>query len=169
MRSSLTVACVGVLSAAAILATTASAQSMGAAASDEPVGQSSLIEDFEHPNKEAAAAIGMTLKKGDGRIYWVDCAVGGDLLTVESDSITTPDHIACFRVTGRDAYLALEIPSTYFIKAGSLKIKALLTAKVDGQEVKREYTIKSGELTPVGEIIHPEEGAAALVELRSIA
>ncbi|MCR3747626.1 hypothetical protein LX88_001564 [Lentzea californiensis] len=168
MRSSLTIACVGVLSAAAILVTTASAQSMGAA-SDGPTEQSSLIEDFEHPNKEAAAAIGMTLKKGDGRIYWVDCAVGGDLLTVESDSITTPDHIACFRVTGRDAHLALEIPSTYFIKAGSLKIKAVLTAQVDGQEVKREYTIKSGELTPVGESIHPEEGVAALVELRSFA
>ncbi|MGW6447714.1 hypothetical protein [Lentzea sp. NPDC055074] len=169
MRSTLTVACVGVLSAAAILATTAIALNVGAAASDEPTGQSSLIEDFEHPNKEAAAAIGITLKKGDGRIYWVDCAVGGDLLTVESDSITTPDHIACFRVTGRDGYLALEIPSTYFIKAGSLKIKALLTAKVDGQEVKREYTIQPGTLTPVGETIHPEEGMAALVELRSFA
>jgi hypothetical protein len=169
MRSSLSLASVGVLSAAAILVTTASAQSMGVAASDDPVGQSSLVEDFEHPNKEGAAAIGLTLKKGNGKIFWVNCAVGGDLLTVESDSITTPDHIACFRVTGRDGYLALEIPATYFIKAGSLKIKAVLTAQVDGQEVKQEYTIKSGELTPVGESVHPEEGAAALVELRSVA
>ncbi|SDN29040.1 hypothetical protein SAMN04488074_1442 [Lentzea albidocapillata subsp. violacea] len=167
MRLSLTLVCAGVLGSVAILATTASAQSVGTA-SDDPAGQPSLVEDFEHPNKEAAAAIGMTLKKGNGRIFWVDCAVGGDLLTVESDSITTPNHIACFRVTGRDGYLALEIPSTYFVKAGKFKINAVLTAQVDGQEVKREYTIKPGELTSVGEIIHPEEGVAALVELRSV-
>jgi hypothetical protein len=168
MRLSATLVAIGVLGAATVLTATASAQSAGTAA-EPPTEQSSLVEDFEHPNKEGAAAIGMTLKKGNGKIFWVDCAAGGDLMTVESDSITTPNNSACFRVTGKDGYLSLNIPSTYFIKGDSHKIQATLTTQVDGAEVKRDYAIKSGQFTPVGETVHPEEGPAALVELRSLA
>ncbi|WP_410655245.1 hypothetical protein [Amycolatopsis sp. lyj-112] len=141
---------------------------------DEPavsadVGQVSLVEDYQHPNKEGAAAIGLTLKHGNGKIFWVDCAIGADLVTVESDSITTPSHVACFKVVGIDGYLALEIPSTYFVKAGSHKLTATLTGRVNGQDIKRDYSIKPGQLTPVGEPVYPDEGPAALVELRSVA
>lgn len=158
----------GAVSVIALLATTAAAQSAatGAASAADP-GQGSLVEDYEHPNQEGAAAIGMTLKKGNGKIFWVDCAHGGDLLTVESDSIKAPNSTACFTITGPDGYLALEIPSTYFIKGDRHKVTATLTAQVEGKEVKREYAIKPGVVTPVGETKHPQEGPAALVELRS--
>jgi hypothetical protein len=166
MRSSLIIVAAGVLAAAVVAVTTASAQSANTTAADEP---GSIVEDYQHPNQAGAAAIGMTLNKGNGKIFWVDCAVGGDLLTIESDSITTPNGIACFKVTGSDGYLAMSVNATYFIKAGSHKIQATLTSRVDGQEVKRDYSIKPGQLTPVGEPVHPDEGPAALVELRSVA
>ena len=168
MRTGMTFIAISVLAVIAIFATTASAQSEDASVATVDLAQGSLVEDYQHPNKEGAAAIGMTLKHGNGKIYWVNCTAGADLVTVESDSINTTDHIACFKVTGVDGFLSLEIPSTYFIKAGSHKLAATLTAQVNGQEVKRDYSIKPGQLAPVGETVYPDEGQAALVELRSV-
>jgi hypothetical protein len=167
MRTFAILAAVGVLGAAAALTATASASGVGA--TDTPTGESSLVEDFEHPNQAAAAAVGMTLKKGNGKIFWVDCAQGGDLLKVESDSITAPGNTACFRVTGVDGYLAMSIESTYFIRGDSHKIQAKLTGVHNGQEITREYSIKPNTMTPVGEPVYPDDGPAALVELRSVA
>ncbi|WP_370941974.1 hypothetical protein AB5J62_22970 [Amycolatopsis sp. cg5] len=165
MRLFAAIATAGALGAVTVLTATASAQGDSAPAAT----QSSLVEDYQHPNQDGAAAVGMTLKNGNGKIFWLDCAVGGDLVVVESDSITTPNHFACFKVTGPGGYLALKVPSTYFIKGDSHKIEATLTAQVDGREVTQPpYTIKSGEFTPVGETVHEDQGPAALVEIRSL-
>lgn len=167
MRMTAIVVAVAAIGAGTLLTTTASAQSKSAAA-EPPTEQTSLVEDYQHPNKEGAAAIGMTLNKGNGKIFWVDCASATDLLTIESDSITTPNNQACFKITGPDGYLSMSIPSTYFVKGDSHKVKAKLTAVVNGAEVTHDYDIKSGQYTPVGETVHPDEGPAALVELRSV-
>lgn len=169
MRARRAFSAVCALMTAAFVVTAADALGADAPAVSVDAGQSSLVEDYQHPNKEGAAAIGLTLKNGNGKIFWVDCVAGADQVTVESDSITTPNHVACFKVVGIDGYLALEIPSTYFVKAGSIKLTATLTGRANGQDVKRDYSIKPGQLTPVGEPVYPDEGPAALVELRSVA
>ncbi|RJQ77395.1 hypothetical protein D5S17_15745 [Pseudonocardiaceae bacterium YIM PH 21723] len=136
-----------------------------------------IVEDGDYPDKAPAAAIGIVLKKGNGKIQWVDCAKGGDLMKVEAESINDTRypgtdaraHTGCFVVLGSNGFLSLEIKATTFIrKDSSHKMKATTIAKANGQEVKREYDITRDTATPVGEGPYPEEGPATLLELRSV-
>ncbi|WP_406502960.1 hypothetical protein [Streptomyces sp. NBC_00212] len=126
----------------------------------------SAVETFAYPNAATILAEKkITLKRGDGRIMLTDCASAWD---VQVESRTSGTYF-CFAISGKQGYLALELPDTYGIWTKEHPVKATLIAKDDGQQsVVNAPAAKPGEetgYTPVG-----ETGAigkrSALVELR---
>jgi hypothetical protein len=69
----------------------------------------------------------------------------------------------CFKVTGTEGYLSLELPSVYAIKAGGQSGTAIMT--VDGETKSFGFAVDT--FTPVGESADPEGREHMLVELRT--
>lgn len=86
-----------------------------------PLEPSYTVENFMHPNaNEIAAATNILLKEGDGHIMQVTCEVqNNSQIKVDVDSDSHPDAPVCFQQTGNSGWLKMEIPGSYYVKAGA--------------------------------------------------
>ncbi|WP_308439628.1 hypothetical protein [Streptomyces spinoverrucosus] len=115
------------------------------------------VEDFAYPQADKIQQErGIILKRGDGHIVLAECGPAG-LLEVWARS---QDKI-CFRVTGNQGYLSLEIPSVYAIKGNDYQTEVNMT--VDSEE--KTFEVDENAWTPVGESADPEGREHMLVEI----
>ena len=135
----------------------------GAATSAVAEAQPSLEEPYVYPEADRIfAQRGIRLVKGDGRIVFVDCSVGGDLLLVDSHNWSGDLGRFCFKIRGPRAYLALELPSVYLIRGD---LNHTTAAKVTQDNVVTTVTVPENKWVPVG--VDPDEDrGATLLELR---
>ncbi|CAL9291193.1 MULTISPECIES: hypothetical protein [unclassified Streptomyces] len=149
-----------VAGAAALAVTTAGATGAGTAPSVAPVADEApgyAVEDFNYPQADKILAEqGIKLKRGDGHIVLATC---GDpsLLEVWARS---KDKI-CFRVTGNQGYLSLEIPAVYGIKGNDYNTD--VTMSVDNTE--KSFEVAKNSWTPVGESADPQGRDHMLLEI----
>ncbi|MEU2183483.1 hypothetical protein [Streptomyces thermolilacinus] len=147
-----------VAGAAALAVTTAGAT--GAAPSVTPVADEApgyAVEDFNYPQADKILAEqGITLKRGDGHIVLATC---GDpaLLEVWARS----KEKVCFRVTGNQGYLSLEIPAVYGVRGNDYNTDVTMT--VDNTE--KSFEVPKNTWTPVGESADPEGRDHMLLEI----
>jgi hypothetical protein len=115
------------------------------------------VENFAYPQADKILAEqGIVLKHGNGHITWAACGPAG-LLEVRSR-----DHDpVCFKVTGTEGYLSLEMPSVYLIRTGNQSGTAKMTA--DGET--NSFAFAENSSTAVGESADPEGREHVLVEL----
>ncbi|MFI2609444.1 hypothetical protein [Kitasatospora sp. NPDC018619] len=134
----------------------ASAQSVAAVAAGEDLPPTA-VEDFAYPGAaEILQATGIKLIRGNGRLMLVDCDPATPQIKVYSRN-----GDACFRATGPDAYLTLEMTRVFALEAADQPISASLTAAGTTQAV----TVAQGGYKSVGE--GTVGGArSTLVELR---
>ncbi|TXJ84360.1 hypothetical protein E2C11_06605 [Streptomyces lavendulae] len=123
-------------------------------ASDMP----SAVETFDYPGAaRIQAERKIVLKRGDGHIILTGCDSAYDI-KVES---RTADMFFCFKASGKQGYLAMELPDAYGIWTEDHPVQATLTA--EGKETV--VNAPKNDYTPVG-----EAGSAAkrsvLIELR---
>ncbi|MDG9727605.1 MULTISPECIES: hypothetical protein [unclassified Streptomyces] len=119
------------------------------------------VETFDYPQADRILQErGILLKRGDGHIVLVDCDSGDNPLQVWATDHSAP---FCFRVTGDEGYLALEMPAVYGVRGNDYQ--AQVDMAVDGEE--RTFDITENTWTPVGETADPESGPHTLVEIRT--
>ncbi|MFD7435908.1 hypothetical protein [Streptomyces sp. NPDC059861] len=115
------------------------------------------VEDFAYPQADKIQQErGFVLKRGDGHIVLADCGPAG-LLEVSARN----QEKICFRVTGNEGYLSLEVPAVYAIKGNSYQTEVSMT--VDSEE--KTYQIDEDTWTPVGEGVDPDGRRHMLVEI----
>ncbi|WP_092526759.1 hypothetical protein [Amycolatopsis arida] len=139
-----------------------------AAASENPPH---LVEDFSYPGAERILAErGVKLIKGNGQLLLVDCGPAG-LIEVLSNDVSK----ICFDYIGPDdatsvgsskdpdpvAWLTMEIPSVFLIKASDRSSRARLTTP----EGTKTYYLESGKWNSVGEGADPDGGPQALLRI----
>ncbi|MCX5195453.1 hypothetical protein OOK31_16335 [Streptomyces sp. NBC_00249] len=160
-------ACAAVAASALAWFALASAPTGGAAAGDTASlqavadeGPGYAIEDFGYPNADKILAEQhITLKRGDGHITLADCTGATGLLEIWSRA---NDKI-CFRVTGTQGYLTMEIPAVFAVKGNDY------TTKVDmsvGTESKT-FDVNKNAWTPVGESADEQGRDFMLMEIRT--
>ncbi|WP_234384900.1 hypothetical protein [Streptomyces sp. MMG1121] len=121
-------------------------------------GMPSAVETFDYPGAaRIQAERKIVLKRGDGHIVLTGCDAAYDI-KVES---RTADMFFCFKVSGKQGHLTMELPDAYGIWTEDHPVKATLTT--DGKETV--VNAPKNDYTPVG-----ESGSTAkrsvLVELR---
>ncbi|GAA3298494.1 hypothetical protein [Streptomyces cinereospinus] len=115
------------------------------------------VEDFAYPQADKILQErGILLKRGDGHIVLADCGPAG-LLEVWARS---QDRI-CFRVTGNEGYLSLEVPAVYAVKGNAYQTEVSMT--VDNEE--KTFEVDENAWTPVGESADPDGRQHMLVEI----
>ncbi len=118
----------------------------------------SAVETFDYPGAaKIQAERGITLKRGDGHIMLTDCATAFDI-KVES---RTADTYHCFKVSGKQGYLTMELPDAYGIWTQDHPVRATLTT--DGKQTV--VNAARNDYTPVGEAGDASK-RSVLVELR---
>ncbi|MFD3547889.1 hypothetical protein ACFWUW_20195 [Streptomyces sp. NPDC058655] len=124
-------------------------------------GPGYAVEDFAYPNADKILAERhITLKRGNGNIQLAECGSAPDLLEFWSRE---DEKSICFRVTGTQGYLALEIPAVFSVKGNSYATEVDLAV---GDEEKT-YTVKKNTWTPVGESTDPQGRDFMLMEIRT--
>ncbi|MDT9686348.1 hypothetical protein RND61_30395 [Streptomyces sp. TRM76323] len=148
----------GAVAGTAVLAVTttggAGTQSVAPVADEAP---GYAVEDFNYPQADKILAEqGIKLKRGDGHITLATC---GDptLLEVWARS----KEKICFRVTGNQGYLSLEIPAVYGVKGNAYNADVTMT--VDNEE--KSFEVPKNTWTPVGESADPEGRDHMLLEI----
>jgi hypothetical protein len=98
-----------------------------AAQADDAEQSTSLVEDYSYPGAAAIeAAHQIKLISGDGHITLAECGSAADLITVESyNNVNEASY--CFKVSGTQGYLRLEIPKVFFIWSGEDQVTATVT------------------------------------------
>lgn len=115
------------------------------------------VEDFNYPQADKILAEqGITLKRGDGHIVLATC---GDptLLEVWSRS----KQRICFRATGNEGYLSLEIPAVYGVKGNDYNTDVTMTV----ENTEKSFEVPKNTWTPVGESADPEGRDHMLLEI----
>ncbi|MFB6862834.1 hypothetical protein [Streptomyces virginiae] len=164
----------------AILRTVAAALSAGAlawfavtagvAGSSEPQGLATravaddgpgyAIEDGAYPNADRILAErGIKLKRGDGHILLADCSSQAGLLEVYSRK----DAKICFKVTGNNGYLSLEIPRVFGVKGNDYAAQVDMTTGTE----EKTFTVDKNTWTPVGESLDEQGREFMLMEIRT--
>ncbi|GAA2284883.1 hypothetical protein GCM10010415_63540 [Streptomyces atrovirens] len=159
-----------VLGVTAVAAAVAGLLAMGSAGGQDggaavaPVADEApgyAVETFDYPQADRILQErGILLKRGDGHIVLTDCGSVENPLQVWATGHTTP---FCFRVTGDEGYLALEMPAVYAVRGNDYQSQVDMT--VGGEE--RTFDITQNTWTPVGQTADPESGPHTLVEIRT--
>lgn len=149
----------GVIAACAIgAAPTSSDLALTEAAATAP---GYAVEDFAYPQADQIyAERGILLKRGDGHIVLADCASQEGLLEIWSRQSS---EMYCFRVTGKQGYLSLELPSVYGIRGNDYNTEVEMTV----EDERKTYQIPRNEWTAVGETTDPGGREHTLVEIRT--
>lgn len=152
---------VGIATSAAVLAFTAGSPLLP---SDSPglklaaeATPPFAVENFAYPQADKIfEEQGIILKRGDGHITLAECGPEG-LLRVRMREHSD----VCFRITGNEGYLSLELPSVHLIRGTDYETHVSMT--VEGEE--KTYDINKNNWTSVGEGTDPERREHTLVEI----
>jgi hypothetical protein len=99
------------------------------------------VEDFEYPGADRVLEEqGFLLKRGDGHIVLADCT-GDNLLKIGARGLSSP--YVCFRVTGDEGYLTLELHSAYSVSTNDYATTEITTTEAG---VTTEYEFGPNEL-----------------------
>ncbi|MGI5149594.1 hypothetical protein ACQEVC_25210 [Plantactinospora sp. CA-294935] len=130
----------------------------------------SLVEDYTHPGADQILAQhNLKVFKGDGHIMFVtsrtfdeqQCA--SNEIQVEKWLAVEPYGIYyCFRTTGTQGYLTLEVPGTFGIRGGERAIQA----KAELPDGEKTYQVSPGGFVAIDPGGPDEQPQAVLVELR---
>ncbi|MET9497601.1 hypothetical protein [Streptomyces sp. NPDC006552] len=105
------------------------------------------VEDYQHPGAgQILQDTGMTLKKGDGHIFYAPCDNSPEQIRVWT-RLNDKDGRYCFTSTAKTGFLTLEVPEVYGIETAARAVHAELTADGKSQEVD----VAKGEFKGVGE------------------
>ncbi|MEU4269025.1 hypothetical protein [Streptomyces sp. NPDC026092] len=134
------------------------AVAMKAVAEEEP---GYAVEDFGYPNADKILAERkITLKRGDGHILLADCGSAPDLMEVWTRQ---DEERFCFKITGNQGYLALELPAVFSIKGNNYSAEVDMTVGTE----EKSFDIKKNTWTPVGESVDPQARDFMLMEIRA--
>ena len=118
------------------------------------------VEDFKYPQADKILAErGFLLKRGDGHIVLAQCDSEPGLLEVFARS---KDKV-CFRLTGNQGYLSLELPSVYGVKGNDYNTEVTMTVETE----KKSFDVAKNSWTPVGESADPNGRDHMLVEINA--
>ncbi|WP_175408052.1 hypothetical protein [Streptomyces sp. TRM64462] len=152
----------GAVAGAAALALTTGVTTGGTAApsvtpvADEAPGYA--VEDFNYPGADKILAEkGFLLKRGDGHITLATCGEAG-LIEVYSRKSSAP---VCFRVTGNQGFLTLEMQAVYGIKGNDYDTDVTMTTGTE----EKTFDVPKNSFTPVGEATDPQGRDHTLVEI----
>ncbi|MEV7523864.1 hypothetical protein [Streptomyces sp. NPDC091371] len=122
-------------------------------------GPGFAIEDYNYPNADKILAEqGIVLKRGDGHIVLANCGSEENLLKF----LARDRADVCFKVTGDEGFLTLEIKSVHGVRtADSGNTHLAMTAEGDDRV---EYDIPAKTWEGVGESVDGREHV--LVEIR---
>lgn len=139
----------------------AGGQASGAAVAtvaDEAPGYA--VEDFAYPGADKVLAErGIVLKRGDGHIVLADCTPDGNLLRFLARDQAQD---VCFKVTGTEGYLSLELTSVHGVKTNDYSNTHLeMTASTDHVE----YDVPAGTWKGIGESVDGRDHT--LIEIRT--
>jgi hypothetical protein len=116
------------------------------------------VEDFAYPGAaEILQNQKIALKRGDGHIMLSDCVAAHDI-TVKS---RLAQKTFCFAVTGKQGYLALELPDAFGMWTEDYPVQAKIVS--DGNETV--VNAPKNDYTPFGEAGDSAK-RSVLVELR---
>lgn len=117
------------------------------------------VEDFNYPGADRILAErGFLLKRGDGHIVLADCAEE-NVINVSARDLANED--VCFRVTGDQGFLTLELVGVYLVHTNDYSTTQLETT-VEGATETFEFG--PNEWGPIGESTDGQEHM--LVEIR---
>jgi len=124
-----------------------------AADGDETEVQSSLVEDFAYPGRDAVLAEhGLQVYTGDGHILFEPSETGEcvrGLIKVETHVIAEEVQEVvnyCFRTSGTRGFLTLEVPSTAAVRAGNEPVEATARLESGAEET---YDVPANRLIEV--------------------
>ncbi|MFD3944321.1 hypothetical protein [Streptomyces sp. NPDC058579] len=124
-------------------------------------GPGYAVEDFGYPNADKILAEKkITLKRGDGHILLADCGSAPDLMEVWTRQ---DEERFCFKITGNQGYLALELPAVYSIKGNNYSAEVDMTVGTE----EKSFDIRKNAWTPVGESVDPQARDFMLMEIRA--
>ncbi|MGW9372986.1 hypothetical protein ACWGVR_23535 [Streptomyces xanthophaeus] len=122
-------------------------------------GPGFAVEDFGYPNADKILAErNIVLKRGDGHIVLADCG-STELFEVWSRE----KEKICFKVTGTQGYLALEIPAVFAVKGNSYSAQVDMTVGTEEQS----FDVNKNAWTPVGESADEQGRDFILMEIRT--
>ena len=103
------------------------------------------VEEFDYPQaEEIQAEQGFLLKRGDGHIVLAECGSEENLLTL----LARGREDVCFRLTGAEGFLTLELESVYGVRTNDYD-NTHLEMTAEGDQV--EYDIPANTWEGVGE------------------
>jgi hypothetical protein len=92
--------------------------------------QPSLVENYDYPGAAAIEAErGIKLKKGDGRVLFVECADNANQLKVESTAFPQGRNFFCFTVIGAKGYITMELPEAFLVYGNDYNVVATWRAE----------------------------------------
>jgi hypothetical protein len=121
------------------------------------------VEDFNYPGADRILAErGFELKRGDGHIVLADCT-GENLLRVTARGQS--NQAVCFRVTGDEGWLTLELPRAFLVRTNDYTNTHLELEAASGDT--QSFDIGPNGIESVGES-DPDAGGQefALLEIR---
>ncbi|MBD0695132.1 hypothetical protein BG452_03775 [Streptomyces sp. CBMA123] len=120
------------------------------------------MEDFTYPGPAPFGNV--KLLRGDGHIMLSDCAVNDQISVLSMDLPNESGNRICFRATGGNGYLALEVPNVIRIRTDNYA----LSAKITSEGVSQTVDIAKGAAASVGIGSGTGSGKpAVLLELRT--
>ncbi len=144
-----------------------------AQAAPQPAGESAqhiedtalppfAVEDFGYPGADKILQEkGLKLVKGDGHIILADCKDSPDLEVMADKKQKWRNY--CFKVTGKNGYLTLEVPELIGIWENE---GHTASAKVTSEGKTQTVDLKKNDLTELGKATCTGAKAATLIELR---
>ncbi|MFC5724335.1 hypothetical protein ACFP1Z_29695 [Streptomyces gamaensis] len=118
----------------------------------------SAVEDFSYPGADKILKEkNLKLKRGNGKILLAECGSEPNLLKFIARD--RPDF--CFKVTGDNGYLSLEVPSVGGVQSNDYNAKVNMT--VDGEQ--KSFDIPKNSWKGVGENTDPAGRPHTLVEI----
>lgn len=122
-------------------------------------GLRSAVEDFSYPAADQILKDrNIVLKRGDGNITLAECDSQPGLLQIWARG---KDDRVCFRTTGPKGYLALELPSVYAAKGGSVTTELNTTV----EKTEKSFDVPENTWTSVGESTDPTGRPYMLLEI----
>ncbi|MFC7308460.1 hypothetical protein ACFQVC_30105 [Streptomyces monticola] len=118
----------------------------------------SAVEDFSYPGAEKILKEkNLKLKRGNGKIVLAECDSEPKLLKF----VARDRADFCFKVTGNDGYLSLEVPSVGGVQSNDYNTKLNMTV---GDE-RKSFDIPKNSWKGVGENADPAGREHTLVEI----
>ncbi|GGP54731.1 hypothetical protein [Streptomyces abikoensis] len=151
------------LTTGAIAATMALTGTVSAAAAEiPPTG----VEDFDYPQADKIyQERGIKLLRGDGHITLVECDSRPDLITIHAWGLKEKKGGGkfCFRLTGKEGRLTLDLPRTYGANAKGSSFSVRLNM-ITGSEEKH-WDLSKENWTPVGDTADDQQRDFTLLEI----